>query len=211
MELGCGNGSQWEGRIDKLPEDCTLVLSDFSSAMVKSVWEKYSYHPNILSQKIDIQDIPFPDNCFDVVIANHMLYHVPDLSRALSEVHRVLKEGGTFYAATNGNAGMRSYLHEACKLISPDSVALSDEYSFSLQNGSVLLSKFFKSVECYNYEDSLHITNTQDLLDWMKSVLSISDFNNTDFDKLYDYFEDIRIKQGAIDIAKELGLYVSVK
>lgn len=212
LELGCGNGSQWEGRIGKLPQDCTLVLSDFSEGMVKSVWEKYSCHANILSLRIDIQDIPFPDNCFDVVIANHMLYHVPDLSKAISEVHRVLKYGGKFYAATNGNGGMRTYLHDACKLINPNTNALPEEFSFSLQNGGELLSKFFKDdVQCYIYDDSLHITKTQDLIDWMKSSITISNFSETDFDKLYHHFENIRINQGAIDIPKEVGLFISVK
>jgi ubiquinone/menaquinone biosynthesis C-methylase UbiE len=211
MELGCGNGNQWQGRIDKLPPDCTLILSDFSEGMVKMVWEKYSCHNNILSQKIDIQDIPFPDNCFDVVIANHMLYHVPDLSKAISEVHRVLRSDGKFYAATNGNGGMRTYLHNVRKLINPNTTALSEGFSFSLQNGTELLSKYFFDVQSYNFEDSLHITETQDLVDWMKSTLTISNYSESDFDKLYDYFENIRIKQGAIDIPKESGLFVSTK
>ena len=108
LELGCGNGEQWQNRIQQLPADCILVLSDFSEGMVKNVWEKYSNHKNLLAQNIDIQNIPFPDNSFDVVIANHMLYHVPDLLKALSEVKRILKSGGKFYAATNGNGGMQT-------------------------------------------------------------------------------------------------------
>lgn len=102
LELGCGNGRQWHNRIQQLPIDCTLVLSDFLDGMVENVWGKYLSHKNMLAQKIDIQNIPFPDNCFDVVIANHMLYHVPDLSKALFEVKRVLKSHGKFYASTNG-------------------------------------------------------------------------------------------------------------
>lgn len=211
LELGCGNGNQWQGRIDRLPSYCTLILSDFSEGMVKMVWEKYSCHKNILSQKIDIQNIPFPDNCYDVVIANHMLYHVPDLSKAISEVHRVLRSDGKFYAATNGNGGMRTYLHNVRKLINPNTPALSDGFSFSLQNGTELLSKYFCDVQSYNFEDLLHITETQDLIDWMKSTISISNYSESDFDKLYDYFENIRIKQGAIDIPKESGLFVSTK
>lgn len=211
LELGCGNGNQWKGRIDKLPTYCTLVLSDFSEGMVKMVWEKYSCHKNILSQKIDIQNIPFPDNCYDVVIANHMLYHVPDLSKAISEVHRVLRSGGKFYAATNGNGGMRTYLHNVRKLINPNTPTLSDGFSFSLQNGIEVLSKYFCDVQSYNFEDSLHITETQDLIDWMKSTITISNYCESNYDKLYDYFENIRIKQGAIDIPKELGLFVSKK
>lgn len=166
---------------------------------------------NVLSQKIDIQNIPFPDNCFDVVIANHMMYHVPDLSKAISEVHRVLRNDGKFYAATNGNGGMRTYLYNVRKLINPNIPALSDGFSFSLQNGVELLSKYFGDVKSYNYEDSLHITETQDLIDWMKSTIAISNYSESDFDKLYDYLENIRIKQGAIDIPKELGLFVSSK
>jgi len=30
LELGCGNAHQWNGNIDKLPQNCTLVLTDFS-------------------------------------------------------------------------------------------------------------------------------------------------------------------------------------
>ena len=51
---------------------------------------------------IDIQDIPFADHEFDAVIANMMLYHVPDLQKGLREVKRVLKPDGTFYCATYG-------------------------------------------------------------------------------------------------------------
>ncbi|HHX11280.1 MAG TPA: methyltransferase domain-containing protein, partial [Clostridiales bacterium] len=189
----------------------TLILSDFSEGMVKMVWDKYSSHNNILSQKIDIQNIPFPDNCFDVVIANHMLYHVPDLSKAISEVHRVMRTGGKFYAATNGNGGMRTYLHNVRKLINPNTPKLSDGFSFSLQNGKELLSEYFSDVQSYNYDDTLHITETQDLIDWIKSTIAISNYSESDFDKLYSYFENIRIKHGAIDIPKELGLFVSTK
>jgi ubiquinone/menaquinone biosynthesis C-methylase UbiE len=51
--------------------------------MVRIVWDRYQDNANMLPAKIDIQNIPFPDNCFDVVIANYMLYHVPDLDAAL--------------------------------------------------------------------------------------------------------------------------------
>lgn len=211
LELGCGNGSQWDGRIDNLPSDCTLILSDYSDGMVKTVLEKYSCHKNILPIKIDIQDIPFPDNCFDVVIANHMLYHVPDLPKAISEVHRVLRNNGKFYASTNGNGGMRTYLHNVRKIINPDTPDISDSFSFSLQNGAELLGKYFCDVQCCNYEDSLHITETRDLIDWMKSTITISSYSEWDFDKLHDFFDNVRIEQGAIDIPKELGLFISTK
>jgi SAM-dependent methyltransferase len=45
-------------------------------------------------EKIDITNIPYPDNHFDLVICNHVLEHVPDDDLALSEMRRVLKPAG---------------------------------------------------------------------------------------------------------------------
>lgn len=57
LELGCGNGSHWEGRIEKLPKGCKLILSDFSDGMLSLVKEKYSTYKNVSFCKIDIQSI----------------------------------------------------------------------------------------------------------------------------------------------------------
>ena len=50
-----------------------------------------------------------------------MLYHVPDIDKAVSEVHRILKPGGKFYAATGGSKSMFWYLkdtlHEVVSVI----------------------------------------------------------------------------------------------
>ena len=45
-------------------------------------------------RKTDITRIPLEDDRFDLVVANHVLEHVPDDAKALSEVYRVLKPGG---------------------------------------------------------------------------------------------------------------------
>lgn len=211
IELGCGNGVQWHNRIQQLPADCIFVLSDSSEGMVKIVWEKYSSYKKVLAQKIDIQKIPYPDSCFDVVIANHMLYHVPDLSKALSEIKRILKSGGKFYATTNGNGGMRSYLHNAFIQVNPNIKAFTKEFSFSLQNGTKILSQYFDDVQRFDFEDSLSVTETQDLIDWMKSTINIASYSENDLDGFYDYFEGIRQKDGAINIPKEAGLFISTK
>ena len=44
--------------------------------------------------KMDITNITFDDNTFDVVICNHVLEHIPDDTKAMSELYRVLKPGG---------------------------------------------------------------------------------------------------------------------
>lgn len=97
LELGCGNANQWQGRLQALPQGSLLVLSDLSRGMVELVGQKYCADQQVLAQVVDIQHIPFADNSFDVVIANHMLYHVPELQAALAQVRRVLRPGGAVF------------------------------------------------------------------------------------------------------------------
>jgi len=208
LELGCGNGEQWKTKADTLPGGCSVILSDFSAGMVDSVKQAYAHHKSFLFQQIDIQDIPFPDDSFDIVIANYMLYHVPDLPRGLSEVKRVLKPGGVFYSCTLGSGNMQPFLHEAFKLFDPDTTAFTQRFSFTLQNGHEILSEFFQNVKRIDYEDSLSITETGDLMNWIKSSITL---DNGLEQKLHDHFEHIRKQDGAINIPKESGLFVSQK
>lgn len=55
------------------------------------------FNPNFpgIRKVVDIRNIPFEDNFFAVVIANHIIEHIPDESLALREVMRVLKPAGT--------------------------------------------------------------------------------------------------------------------
>jgi SAM-dependent methyltransferase len=44
--------------------------------------------------KADICDLPFDDNSFDVILCNHVLEHIPDDTKAIQELYRVMKPGG---------------------------------------------------------------------------------------------------------------------
>ena len=49
----------------------------------------------IADVKADICDLPFEDNSFDFILCNHVLEHIPDDTKAMQELHRVLSKGGT--------------------------------------------------------------------------------------------------------------------
>jgi len=48
----------------------------------------------IADVKADICDLPFKDNSYDVILCNHVLEHIPDDTKAMQELYRVLKPGG---------------------------------------------------------------------------------------------------------------------
>jgi ubiquinone/menaquinone biosynthesis C-methylase UbiE len=209
LELGCGNGAQWENKAESMPDGCNVILTDFSDGMVNIVKEKYAAYPAFSFHQTDIQDIGFTDETFDIIIANHMMYHVPDIPKALSEVRRVLKPGGKFYASTIGSGGLVLFLHETFKRFNPDTGAFKDAGAFTLQNGLEILREHFSDVERRDYIDSLAVTKTQDLMDWVNSAISMIGYPENELDEVFEYLESIRKMDGAINIPKEAGLFVA--
>lgn len=51
-------------------------------------------HSPLADVKADICNLPFKDNTFDVVLCNHVLEHIPDDTKAIQELHRILKPNG---------------------------------------------------------------------------------------------------------------------
>jgi SAM-dependent methyltransferase len=84
LDLGCGAGS-----FDSAAIQFTVVRLDLepSSARVSNFVQA------------DAARLPFPGGCFDVVISNHSLEHVENLSGTLEEIGRVLKPTGLLYVA----------------------------------------------------------------------------------------------------------------
>ena len=54
--------------------------------------EGYDYPSHV--EQMDILNLPFPNNYFDLIIANHILEHIPEDHKAMTEIHRALKVGG---------------------------------------------------------------------------------------------------------------------
>ena len=185
LELGCGTGSMWKGHEDVIRFCSELVISDYSEAMVSKARETIGYHPNVTYKQTDIMDIPFENDSFDAVIANMMLYHVPDISRGLNEVRRVLKPSGSFYCATFGIHGIMEYLSG---LLSEYGVEDKTVKTFTLQNGSSVLGEVFTSVRREDYKDSLAVTDVNDMI---RKCLTL------------------HMKDGVLTVPKEYGMFIA--
>jgi SAM-dependent methyltransferase len=163
LEIACGTGSLWRENAGRLPAS-RMVLSDFAMAMLQTTAQVV---PDARFVNCALPDLPFADGRFDVVIANHMLYHVADRERALQEIRRVLRDGGTLFATTNGI----DHLHELKALMLRFGIEASDiSAGFTLENGEAQLRRVFSDVRCEEYLDSLHITDPALVLGYLASM-----------------------------------------
>jgi len=203
LELGCGTGSMWKDNLHLLKEGTELILTDFSAGMLETA--KQNVHSSKVSfAQADIQNIPYADNSFDVVIANMMLYHVPVLHKDLSEVRRVLKPGGIFYCATYGIHGIMEYVTD---LLKDMDVSGSIGTTFTLQNGGDTLSQHFSLVTRLDREDGLAITNIGDFADYIYSMSGLTNTADIPRDVLLCLLES-KIDNGVLYVPKEYGMFI---
>ena len=203
LELGCGTGDMWANQAEVINRCSRFILSDFSEGMLNKAKETLQNQAGIEYRQIDIQDIPFADHTFDVVIANMMLYHVPDLQKGLREVGRVLKEDGTFYCATYGEHGMMEYI---CSLFADYQVQNHTNDHFTLQNGEMKLKSVFSDVQRFLYEDSLQVTHVDDMVDYIYSLAGMTDLRKLPRSDVKSVLEKNR-RDGILYIPKEYGMF----
>lgn len=206
LELGCGTGDMWKGQAHLLT-GVHLILTDFSTGMLEAARANTADFSGVEYAHVDIQSIPYGDNSFDMVIANMMLYHVPDLQKGLSEVHRVLKPGGKFYCATYGEHGIMEFVNDTLKEYR---IHGSIGKTFTLQNGGESLQPWFSHVERREREDGLAITKIEDFVDYVRSMASLSGLENADAEVLRCAFEQ-KAENGVLFIPKEYGIFVCTK
>ena len=97
LEVGAGPATTWQKNLGRVPPGCDITLTDLSPGMVEAAEQNLrGSYPHFKVQVANVESLPFGDAGYDVVVANHMLYHVPDLAKGLSEIRRVLKPGGRF-------------------------------------------------------------------------------------------------------------------
>lgn len=108
LELGCGNAILWRTNKDKIGSGQKIVLTDFSEGMLDDAKKVLGSTKDRFEYRVmDAQNINYPENSFDIIIANLMLYHVPNRKEAFSQITKVLTENGSFYASTFGQNNMK--------------------------------------------------------------------------------------------------------
>lgn len=207
LELGCGTGELWKNNLDAIEKMNSLIVTDLSSDMVAKTKLVIGNRTNVSYEVMDIKNILFESETFDVVIANMLLHHVDDIDRALFEVNRVLRDGGVFYCATFGENGVVDYL---ARLFENEVNLESENKTFTLQNGMSYLGRHFNNIEKLIYDDELRVTSIDDLVKYMQSFKGISEIGSLNEVTMRKRLQ-MKFKDGMLRIPKEYGMFIAQK
>jgi ubiquinone/menaquinone biosynthesis C-methylase UbiE len=132
------------------------------------------HNPRVSFQRIEAEHLPYKDGSFDVIIANHMLYHVPMISKAVREMKRSLRSPGYLYAS----APSRTHLQELKSLLLSFDETLvfpkDDVLRFCTENGTNQLEEFFSTVTLHVYTNKIRVSSSAPIV---RYVLSLFDGN----------------------------------
>jgi SAM-dependent methyltransferase len=170
LEAGCGSGNLW-ANIGPLLPHIRLTLTDLSEGMVEAAHQIVAPLENVeLADALacDVQDLPFDDDAFDVVVANHMLYHVPDADRATAEFGRVLRPGGVLLAATNGPDHLLELREMSRDAIGWSGLDYTDD-RFGRSTGEAILRREFDDVEWQDHPTTMVVTDPDDIVAFILS------------------------------------------
>ncbi|MDQ1403420.1 MAG: hypothetical protein QOG03_1736, partial [Actinomycetota bacterium] len=175
LDAGCGNGAYERRLADRVG---TIVALDLSLGMLASLGASVDRVTPLVNG--DVQALPIADNSIDVGLAMHMLYHVPDQPRAVAELRRVIRPGGTLVALTNGRGDkdeMDELLREAASTVAAHEMPARPraDSTFVLEDGAVILGTAFDEVEMRAVDGEIVVTEPGPVVDFLRSIAAWAD------------------------------------
>ena len=171
LDLGCGPGWMWDGGQGDFPPGLKLTLADISQGMVDEALarvRKIDRYASVDGLVADASALPFSDESLDAVLACHMLYHVPDPSKALDEIRRVLKPGGIAAVTTNDSDNLKLMYEFGARAFGGAPGDPSGAV-FDLATARELMSTRFADVTVSHCRGELAVTDGEALVDALTS------------------------------------------
>jgi SAM-dependent methyltransferase len=174
LEVGAGTGELWT----HVSPDVTrsLTLTDFSPAMCDRLRtrpflrEGLRDMENVHVRWCDAASLPFADGSFDVVLANHMLYHVDEPDTVLGELSRVLNPGGTLVVSLNGARHMLEMDELATGVLGRPKSIIRTSAKMTADNARELLEKRLSDVTAERFPGDLEVPMAEPVLAYLESV-----------------------------------------
>jgi ubiquinone/menaquinone biosynthesis C-methylase UbiE len=211
LELGCGSAEMWKECASRIPAGWVITLTDLSDGMLDAAWRNLvPLGRSFKFEQMDAQSIFYGDKTFDAVIANHMLYHVPDREKTLIEIRRVLKDDSCLITSTVGDIHMQE-MYQWLKRVNTNERPDMFSNPFTLENGLQQLQNVFSQVKKLEYGDSLEVTEIDPLIAYIRSSIGVTDLSEGKLAELKKELSTTLQQEGKISITKDSGLFEAIK
>lgn len=212
LEVGCGDGTLWVQNKKLIPENVEITLSDVSEGMLRDARRALGTEDTRFDFRVlDCQQIPCPEQSFDLVMANHVLFYCEDIGKALNEIYRVLKPEARLVCSTYGSDHMK----EVSELVHgfDEHIVLSADKlyeRFGRENGAEILADYFPEAEWRTYEDSLVVPEPEPLISY---ILSCHGNQGQYIPERYrEFFNYVKKRIGrGMKITKDAGVFIGKK
>ncbi len=178
LDVGCGNGIYYT-KIRQLHPNVQYFGVDLFEKMLEA-------HPSPANlTQGDIWTLPFANASFDVVMANHVLFHIDDIDHSIKEIRRVLKPTGVIMTTTNSIQNMQELqvlMRRAIVLLSRSGGAnartpSSINEAFALENGTRILARHFYAVVRHDLPSALVFQETEPAMAYLESTREMREGN----------------------------------
>lgn len=200
VDVGCGTG---EYRAPVLARARRYVAGDFSRGMLVG--------QTGARVQLDAVALPLRGACTDVVLVNHMLYHVPHVDAALAEAARVLRPNGTLLATTNSvrtmsefrDALVRTFARVGARYEPPPDPSAC----FALENAEPHLRKRFGDVRKHVVDSALVFPDAAPVVAYLDSCRDIYESALPEGALWIDLLEAFRC-EAPLRVTKAAGVFV---
>lgn len=195
LEIGCGTARLWTSVCDRLPDDLTIYLTDYSEGMIREAKKCMEDYAECFARKNirfvyavkDANDFSvenlFTEDCeagkfvtgndkFDRIIANHMLYHVSDKNRPalLKYCAELLTDDGMFAASTIGATHLQQLYELVDRFDNGMQMPGWMSAGFELENGGAQLAPWFANVTVEEQENDLLVPDPEAIYQYLCSL-----------------------------------------
>ena len=208
LELGCGDGSLWTTNLSELPSNVKITLSDISEGMIRDARRNIGTDSRFSYATFDCHQIPYKNESYDLVIANHLLFYCDDIDAVCKEIKRILKAGGAFVCSTYSDKHMKEITELVQEFDKRIVLAAENLYErFGLGNGYDILVSHFDNICVERYEDGILLTTAEPLIEYILSCHGNQ--NQYLLDRYHDFrqFVEKKVKH-EYHITKDAGYFL---
>jgi ubiquinone/menaquinone biosynthesis C-methylase UbiE len=149
LDVGAGTGGIVPYLLEAIGREGSIWAVDFAEEMVKIGRKKFQKERRVIFELASVEDLPYKDRFFDQIVCFGAFPHFEDKSKALEEMGRVLKPGGTLIIAhALSSAALRSH-HQNCAPVSKDFLPEEGEMRSLLERAGFQLNRLIDQPKCY--------------------------------------------------------------